>query len=79
MFGYVTINKEELPAEEYERFHSYYCGLCRVLRDKYKRRGQLLLNYDMTFLAILLTSLYECGARTELHPKRCEAACGAHQ
>ncbi len=66
MFGYVTINKEELPAEEYERFHSYYCGLCRVLRDKYKRRGQLLLNYDMTFLAILLTSLYECGARKEM-------------
>ncbi|MDE7324957.1 MAG: hypothetical protein K2N63_01550 [Lachnospiraceae bacterium] len=66
MFGYVTINKEELSSEDYERFHSYYCGLCRVLRDKYKRRGQLLLNYDMTFLAILLTSLYECGTRTEM-------------
>ncbi len=66
MFGYVTINKEELSSEEYERFHSYYCGLCRVLRDKYKRRGQLLLNYDMTFLAVLLTSLYDCSARTEI-------------
>lgn len=66
MFGYVTINKEELPAEEFERFHSYYCGLCRVLREKYKRRGQLLLNYDMTFLAVLLTSLYECETKTEL-------------
>ncbi|MDE7061279.1 MAG: hypothetical protein K2O71_06765, partial [Lachnospiraceae bacterium] len=31
MFGYVTINKEELPEEEYRRFHGYYCGLCRVL------------------------------------------------
>lgn len=66
MFGYVTINKAELSEEEYERFHSYYCGLCRVLRGKYKRRGQLLLNYDMTFLAVLLTSLYECETRTEL-------------
>lgn len=65
MFGYVTINKGELSEEEFERFHSYYCGLCRVLREKYKRRGQLLLNYDMTFLSVLLTSLYECETRTE--------------
>ncbi len=66
MFGYVTINKEELSAEEYERFHSYYCGLCRVLRDKYKIRGQFFLNYDMAFLAVLLTSLYECGTTTQM-------------
>ncbi len=66
MFGYVTINKEELPEEEYRRFHGYYCGLCRVLREKYKKRGQWLLNYDMTFLLVLLTSLYECETKTEM-------------
>ena len=60
MFGYVTINKSELSEAEYERFRSYYCGLCRVLKKKYKRRGQAVLTYDMTFLVILLTSLYEC-------------------
>lgn len=60
MFGYVVINKSELSGEEYERFQSYYCGLCRVLKQKYKKRGQALLNYDMAFLVILLTSLYEC-------------------
>ncbi len=59
MFGYVTINKEGLSEEEYQRFQSYYCGLCRVLKEKYKRRGQAILNYDMAFLTVLLTSLYE--------------------
>ena len=64
MFGYITINKAELSEPEYERFHGYYCGLCRVLKKKYDRRGQALLNYDMAFLVILLTSLYECGVQS---------------
>lgn len=65
MFGYVTINKEGMSTEEYERFHRYYCGLCHVLKQKYGKRGQAVLTYDMTFLLILLTSLYECETRTE--------------
>ena len=65
MFGYITINKSELSETEYEKFHGYYCGLCRVLKRKYDRRGQAILNYDMAFLVILLTSLYECDTRQE--------------
>lgn len=60
MFGYVTINKSEMSDGEYEIFHRFYCGLCRKLKEKYKKRGQATLTYDMTFLVILLTSLYEC-------------------
>lgn len=63
MFGYVTINKSELPDADYKRFQSYYCGLCRVLKEKYRKRGQVVLAYDMTFLVVLLTSLYECGTQ----------------
>lgn len=59
MFGYVTINKPELKIKDYERYHAYYCGLCKTLKEKYGRIGQMTLTYDMTFLIILLTSLYE--------------------
>lgn len=59
MFGYVTINKPELKIREYETYRSYYCGLCHVLKDTYGRVGQCTLTYDMTFLVILLSSLYE--------------------
>lgn len=59
MFGYVTINKPELKIKDYERYHAYYCGLCKTLKEKYGRVGQMTLTYDMTFLIILLTSLYE--------------------
>ncbi|MDO5291362.1 MAG: DUF5685 family protein [bacterium] len=59
MFGYVTINKPELKIKDFTRYRAYYCGLCRTLKDDYGRFGQMTLTYDLTFLIILLTSLYE--------------------
>lgn len=59
MFGYVTINKPELKIKDYNRYHAYYCGLCHELKNKYGFLGQMTLTYDMTFLVLMLTSLYE--------------------
>jgi hypothetical protein len=44
---------------EFDMYQSYYCGLCKSLKERYGSRGQMTLSYDMTFLALLLTSLYE--------------------
>ena len=65
MFGYVTINKAEMKFKEFDIYHSFYCGLCRVLKDKYGISGQLTLSYDMTFILILLTELYEPETKYE--------------
>ncbi len=59
MFGYIAVNKPEMKFREFDVYQSYYCGLCKSLKDRYGKRGQLTLSYDMTFLALLLTSLYE--------------------
>jgi hypothetical protein len=59
MYGYVAINKAEMKFKEFDLYQTFYCGLCRKLKEKYGFLGQLSLNYDMTFLIILLTSLYE--------------------
>ncbi|MDO4522430.1 MAG: DUF5685 family protein, partial [Eubacteriales bacterium] len=59
MVGYIVVNKEEMKIREYETYRAFYCGLCRQLRERYGISGQLSLTYDMTFLAILLTGLYE--------------------
>lgn len=59
MFGYIVINKAEMKFKDYDIYHSYYCGLCKRLKDCYGRRGQITLSYDMTFLIVLLTGLYE--------------------
>lgn len=59
MFGYIIVNKQELKFREFDCYQSYYCGLCQKLKEQYGRRGQVTLSYDMTFIIMLLTSLYE--------------------
>ena len=59
MFGYIVCNQSEMKFKEYDEYHKYYCGLCRGLRNRYGVKGQLSLSYDMTFLIMLLTGLYE--------------------
>ena len=62
MFGYVVINKPELKFKEFDVYKGYYCGLCHCLKERYGITGQVTLTYDMTFLSLLLTSLYEAPA-----------------
>lgn len=71
MFGYIIINKAELRFREFDVYHSYYCGLCRRLRERFGLRGQISLSYDMTFLILLLTGLYE--PKTEIRTCKCAA------
>lgn len=59
MFGYIIVNKQEMKFKEFDLYQSYYCGLCQELKERYGKRGQLTLSYDMTFVILLLTSLYE--------------------
>lgn len=69
MFGYITVNKPELKIKEFEEYRAYYCGLCGALRKRCGLKGQLSLSYDLTFLAMLLTGLYD--GRTEDVPCKC--------
>ena len=59
MFGYIIVHKPELKVREYETYKASYCGLCRSLKKRHGRIGQMTLSYDMTFLALLLIGLYE--------------------
>lgn len=59
MFGYIVVNQDELKIKDYNLYRSFYCGLCQELKHTYGRSGQISLSYDMTFLILLLTALYE--------------------
>lgn len=59
MFGYVTVNRQELKVKDLELYRSYYCGLCHMLGKRGGMKSRLLLSYDCTFLTILLTGVYE--------------------
>ena len=75
MFGYVTIYHKGLEKPELDRYQAYYCGLCRTLGQKYGLPGQLTLSYDLAFIAILHSALYE--PETQFYRRTVRAA--SHQ
>lgn len=52
------------------RFGAVYCGLCRALGERYGQAARMILNYDLTFLAMLL---WPEGAEPEALRRRCAA------
>ncbi len=72
MFGYININQKILSEENKKLYQAYYCGLCRRLKSNCGTKGQMLLAYDMTFLVVLLTGLYE------LTDEESEITCALH-
>ena len=74
MFGYLSAAPEKLTEEQLLRYRAGYCGLCRCLKERHGELSRLTLNYDMTFLVLLLGSLYEPEERSGegtcyMHPK----------
>ena len=55
MFGYVRPSDRRLTEEERETFRAAYCGLCHALGASYGPAGRMILNYDLTFLAMVLS------------------------
>ena len=73
MFGYIQANTELLREDEKKRYKEVYCGLCHALGNRHGITAKMGLTYDMTFLALLLSSLYEPAeqkscARCIVHP-----------
>lgn len=69
MFGYVTINKPEMKFKEYDIYRSYYCGLCKSMGKRHGNLCRISLSYDINFLVLLLTGLYE--TETEINSEKC--------
>ena len=72
MYGYVRPDKGELKVKEYELFRAVYCGLCETLRERYGFFTRFAVNYDMTFLAMVLLSdqAQARQRRCPVHPMR---------
>ena len=71
MFGYVRPVREELKCRDLDLYRATYCGLCRTMRKRCGLLAPLVLNFDFTFLAVLLAP--EQGERLN-HNCRCPAA-----
>ena len=67
MLGVMTVRKDELRFREFDRYRGYYCGLCRAIGSRCGSVCRMALRFEMTFLAMLLTSLYEPETADEKH------------
>ncbi len=91
MFGYIRPLKDELKVREYDEFKACYCALCHTLKAQYGVFSRFILNYDFTFLAMLLweddeTPTHKCGRcmaspikkRTYCAPSRALTICAGY-
>ncbi len=74
MFGYVTANVKTLEPDDLKIYKGLYCGLCRTLKERHGSISRASLTYDMTFLILVLSSLYNTEdvtgeERCLVHPK----------
>lgn len=67
MFGHVQANLADLTEEQKSRYKASYCGLCHTIGKRHGLIARLGLSYDLTFLSLLLSSLYE--------PEECHTHC----
>ena len=72
MFGFVTAQLKLLSEEQAARYRQCYCGLCHSLKERHGELARFTLTYDMTFLILLLSSLYEPDEKEN------EAKCAPH-
>jgi hypothetical protein len=68
LFGYIKPFKPELKIKEFEQYNAVYCGLCHALGKRYGKLTRLILNYDLTFLAMMKLNNGNC---TGFDNKRC--------
>lgn len=74
MFGYVRPLRDELKCRDFDLYRAVYCGLCAAMRRRYGWLAPMFLNYDFTFLALLLAppeeSFSPCRGRCHANPLR---------
>lgn len=73
MFGYIKANLSKLNTEQIDSYKAVYCTLCNSLKKNYGITARYLLNYDITFLALIRLALSE--NETEQKEKYCPYKC----
>lgn len=54
MFGYIFPERAHLYMKDFDLYRSFYCGICKSMERQFGQLSRFTVNYDVTFLAILL-------------------------
>ncbi len=69
MFGYVKTDLPNMYVKDTVLYRSMYCGLCKGIGKCCNQRARLALNYDLTFLSVLVHNLLDVDV--EVKKQRC--------
>ena len=65
MFGYVKTDMPNMFVKDTVLYKAMYCGLCKGIGIVCGTKGRLLLNYDLTFLSLLVHNLLNVDVKIE--------------
>lgn len=65
MFGYVKTDFPNLYVKDTVLYKAMYCGLCKSIGCACGQKARLVLNYDLTFLSVLLHNLLGIDVKVE--------------
>ena len=65
MFGYVKTDMPNMYVKDTVLYKAMYCGLCKGIGKVCGQRGRLVLNYDLTFLSVLLHNVADIDVKVE--------------
>lgn len=73
MFGYIKTDFPNLFVKDVALYKAMYCGLCKGIGKVCGTKGRLVLNYDLTFLSVLLHNISNIDVKIEnqtciIHP-----------
>lgn len=71
MFGYIKTDIPNMYVKDTILYKSMYCGLCKSIGCTCGNVGRFCLNYDLTFLSVLLHNV--CDIDIKIEKKRCIA------
>ncbi len=65
MFGYVSTDLPNMYVKDTVLYKAMYCGLCKSINKCCGKRARLALNYDLTFLSVLLHNILGVDVKVE--------------
>ncbi len=65
MFGYVKTDMPNMYVKDTVLYKAMYCGLCKSIGKTCGQKARLVLNYDLTFLSLLVHNLLDVDVKIE--------------
>ena len=65
MFGYIKADTPNMYVKDTVLYKAMYCGLCKGIGKTCGQRARFVLNYDLTFLSVLLHNITNQDVKIE--------------